>query len=203
MPRLPEDNATETPGENPHAANSNFDPALWLLVLVLTVITGLLIVWCNPPRDATGEASIRGGEFYNPDPGGSPELAPSVDSRKSELVRVVDAQLSAFRKNDYLKAYTYAAAGIRSQFSLRTFERMVKMGYPAIAQSRSAAFGATLDNGVQALVNVGITDGSGKVFYYYRYHLLREKSGWKIGGVEPIRLKSILARIQVSALAGG
>jgi hypothetical protein len=200
---MPRPNAHDTPGENPGAAISNINPGRWLLVLVLAVITGLLIVWCNPPRDSAGETAIPGGQFYHSDQGALPELAPSEDSRKKELVRVVDGQLSAFRKNDYLKAYTYAAAGIRSQFSLRTFERMVKMGYPAIAQSRSAAFGTAWDNGLQAVVNVGITDGSGKVFYYYRYHLLREKAGWKIGGVEPVRLKSLLARVQFSAAAGG
>jgi hypothetical protein len=116
------------------------------------------------------------------------------ESTKKELIRVVDSQLSAFRKNDYLKAYTYAAAGIRAHFSPTAFERMVRMGYPPIAQSRSADFGTTLDNGLQAVINVGITAGSGKALYYYQYHLQREKSGWKISGVAPIRLKGSLAR---------
>jgi hypothetical protein len=202
MPRSPEEKAPDTMGESPGAANSKFNPAPWLLVMTLASITALLFIWWNPPGgDSAAETTIPGDGLYGPDQGAL-ELAPSEDSMKRELIRVVDSQLSAFRKNDYLKAYTYAAAGIRAHFSPTAFERMVKMGYPPIAQSLSADFGTTLDNGLQAVVNVGIIAGSGKALYYYQYHLQREKTGWKISGVAPIRLKGALARVQVPALAG-
>jgi hypothetical protein len=170
--------------------------------MTLAVITGLMFVWCYPPGNSAGETAFPGDGLYVPNRDGALDLAPSGDFMKRELIRVVDSQLSAFRKNDYSKAYTYAASGIRAHFSPTTFERMVKMGYPPIAQSRSANFETTLDNGLQAVVNVGITAGSGKVLYYYQYHLQREKTDWKISGVAPIRLNGTLARVQVSGLAG-
>ena len=47
-------------------------------------------------------------------------------------------QLEAFRRDDYDTAYTFASDEIRSQFDRRSFEAMVRRGYPEIASSTFA-----------------------------------------------------------------
>src|SRR6266536_2873358 len=44
-------------------------------------------------------------------------------------------QLDAFRRNDYDTAYTFASVLIHRLFDRQAFERMVKTGYPEIADS--------------------------------------------------------------------
>src|SRR5258708_35936184 len=104
MPCSPEENAPAAMGGSHGAANSKFNPAPWVQVMILAVITTLLFVWCNPPGNSAGETAFPGNGLYGPNQDGALDLAPSEDSMKRELIRVVDSQLSAFRKNDYLKA---------------------------------------------------------------------------------------------------
>ena len=112
----------------------------------------------------------------------APKLKPSLDAVKKEITSVVESQLAAFRTNDFKTAYTFAASGIKEQFPLAAFEGMVKNGYPVIAQSQSATFGVTLDDGEQAVVNVVIKGKSGKLGRF-QYILIREGKQWKITGV--------------------
>ena len=107
----------------------------------------------------------------------------SADPDKHELLEVVNSQLSAFRRNDYAAAYTYADSTMRARVSVTAFEQMVKTGYPFIAHSRSVSFGIIVDNGAQALVNVGIIGNSGRRMIQYRYLLRHEPGGWRISGV--------------------
>lgn len=115
-----------------------------------------------------------------PKPGN--ELRFSRDTVRGALTNVIESQLTAFRDNDYARAYSFAAANIREQFPLAEFETMVKQGYPIIAESQSATFGIAFDNGRQALVVVSV-HGRDRSVSRYNYMLLREKDGWKINGV--------------------
>jgi hypothetical protein len=131
--------------------------------------------------------------FMNPEGapglGGSPQIVPFKLTERAvekELREVIESQLSAFREGDYPTAYNYAASGLKAQITLPAFERMVKTSYPVIAQSRSAEFGVSLDNGHQALVNVTIVGRSGRA-RHYQYILEREGSIWRIFGVKEVR----------------
>jgi hypothetical protein len=114
----------------------------------------------------------------------------SNDSTRRELSGVIGSQLSAFRKNDFPGAYKFAAENIRSQMNTSGFEHMVKTGYSAIAHSRDAAFGVILDNGDEAVVDVAVKDDTGRAAHF-RYVLLHESAGWKIGGVSRVRMTGI------------
>ena len=161
--------------------NSQAGPLRWLMLVVLGCILGLTL--------ALVTALILRAQMENMDVPvpvvRQVRHAPvrlSDDPSRNELIQVIQGQLAAFRKDDYPKAYYFAASSIKDQVPLPAFERMVRAGYPVIARSSSAEFGVILDNSDQALVNVGIVSESGKVIHY-RYFLQHERSGWKITGV--------------------
>jgi hypothetical protein len=114
--------------------------------------------------------------------GAETKLQPSKDDVKNELTGVIESQLAAFRTNDFAKAYTFAASGIQKQFNREQFEQMVRRGYPVIAESKSAKFGITLDDGGQAVVKVVIEGKAGKALRF-AYFLVREDGKWRINGV--------------------
>jgi len=111
---------------------------------------------------------------------------PSSAAVKEKLHAVIRQQLEAFRRNDYAAAYVFAAPGIKDQFALEDFERMVRTGYPIIAQSTEATFGLTLDDGDKAVVTVRVVDEAGdKASYHYLLELAGED--WRISGVQQIK----------------
>ena len=115
-------------------------------------------------------------------PAAAPSLKTSVESTRTELTQIIKSQLTAFHDDDYVTAYAFAADGVKSEYSLAAFERMVKLGYPLIARFKAATFGAMRDNGEAAMVSVEIEGESGRTLQYL-YFLRKEGSGWKINGV--------------------
>jgi hypothetical protein len=152
----------------------------WIRVAALGCVLGLLFAFLG--------TSLR--IFPGTGKEATPPFGLSEAPVEKELTRLVELQLSAFRRNDYRRALNYADSSLKSQLSVRAFEKMVKAGYPTIAKSRSANFGVVLDNGEEALVNVGITSDTGRTFHY-QYLLKREKDGWRISGVARVKLEGI------------
>jgi hypothetical protein len=111
-----------------------------------------------------------------------PVLHVSSGNVRSEVTAVIEEQLAAFRSGDYRKAHTFAVSEMREALGVIEFEAMVRMGYPVIANSRSAAFGLALDTGDEAVITVRVQDGEGDSLAY-QYHLRKEAGGWRIGGV--------------------
>ena len=95
----------------------------------------------------------------------------------------VHAQLDAFRRGDYDTAYTFASEAIVQIFDRQGFERMVKAGYPEIAQSRSAVIesaAVAADGHVFLILKIRGVNGSRIEAIY---ELVWEDDRWKIGGV--------------------
>ena len=164
------------------AMQSGFNVTRWVKVALMGCILGVVFAFVG--------ASLR----MLPAFGGRRELPPlalSEDGREQELIRVIDSQLSAFRGNDYTKAFYYADSSFKAQMNVRGFERMVKAGYPALVRSRSAVYGVIMDNGEQAVVNVGIKASSGRTLHF-QYLLRKEKTGWKISGVTAVKLEGMV-----------
>jgi hypothetical protein len=91
-------------------------------------------------------------------------------------------QLEAFRRDDYDTAYTFASDEIRSQFDRRSFEAMVRRGYPEIASSTFALVTRT-ELGPEGLAYVTIKiRGSNGQAVEGLYELVWQ-NGWKINGV--------------------
>ena len=156
----------------------------WILVVTLGCSLGLLLVyvvgWFRPmPALPDGAPNIYVIHKLQAKP---LEFRLSETEMESELTQVIEAQLAAFRHDDYPEAYKYAAASIKAQFPLPAFERMVKQGFPLLAQSSSAQFGVVVDNGQQAVVNVVVVGASGRM-RHYQYLMQREAAQWRIVGV--------------------
>jgi hypothetical protein len=113
---------------------------------------------------------------------GAEGLKPSEMKTKDALHAVIDAQLAAFRKDDYAGAFVFADNAIKNQFSLENFERMVRTSFPAIAHSTSAKCGLSFDNGDEAVVNVRVFS-VGREPVDYQYTLRRDGEAWRITGV--------------------
>jgi hypothetical protein len=166
------------------------NPLRWLMVVGVGCILGFVFIFSVLffwPNDSTKRFPItRGnhGRFVS-------VLHLSGDRVKAELAQVVQSQLLAFRKDDFPKAYTYAGSRVHSEMPLPAFERMVRKGYPFIAQSRAVQFGVILDNGEEAVVNVGILDAAGRT-HHYQYFLKLELTGWKINGVKEAKIEGII-----------
>lgn len=113
---------------------------------------------------------------------GADGLIPSAMKTKDQLHAVISSQLAAFRAGDYAAAYVFADDAIKLQVAPEQFEVMVRRGYPAIAQSASATFGLTFDNGDEAVVNVRVV-GADQEAVTYQYLLRRSGEVWRITGV--------------------
>ena len=117
---------------------------------------------------------------------GADGLKPSEMKTKDTLHAVISSQLAAFRAGDYAAAYVFADDEIKQKAGVEQFEVMVRRGYPAIAQSASATFGLTFDNGDEAVVNVRVV-GANQEALTYQYMLRRSGDGWRITGVVPLK----------------
>ena len=114
----------------------------------------------------------------------------SSDALKKEISAVIEGQLTAFRANDYAKAYSFAAAEIRTLFPERDFEKMVRTNYAVIAQSTGTEYGVAFDTGEEAVVNVRIENAE-KKSVEYQYLLKKEEGGWKISGVSEVKAEGL------------
>lgn len=119
---------------------------------------------------------------------GEPILHVSSGSVRNEVTSVIEEQLAAFRSGDYQKAHTFAVSEMRDALGVVEFEAMVRLGYPVIANSRSAAFGLALDTGDEAVITVRVQDEGGDSIAY-QYHLRKEAGGWRIAGVTKLNDK--------------
>ena len=159
----------------------------WILVVTLGCSLGLLLIFVvvsiHPLAPEYNEPNIYVTHQVRQ---AEPQFRISQEEMESELRRIIEAQLTAFRQDDYPMAYKYAATGIRTQLPLPAFERMVRQAYPLIAHSNSAQFGVVVDNGEHAVVNVTITGESGRS-RRYQYLMQHESSGWRIGGVTEVK----------------
>jgi hypothetical protein len=105
---------------------------------------------------------------------------PSLEGAAAEPIF---RQLDAFRRDDYDAAYAFASAEIRSLFDRRAFERMVRHGYPEIAEATSARVADTrLAPDGHAYIRLKIRGANGQHVEAI-YEMVHEGGAWKINGV--------------------
>jgi hypothetical protein len=101
---------------------------------------------------------------------------------RKEVVAVIEGQLAAFRERDAKKAYTFAAATLRTQNPLRQFARIVEVNYPEIWANTRGEFGVVRDDGLRAKVLVQVFSKEERADY--DYGLVKERDGvWRIDSV--------------------
>src|SRR3984957_18606990 len=128
---------------------SGFNLVRWIMVVTRGCSLGLLIVFvvlsAAPLRHNDDNIRIVHRIEMK-----QPAFKISEDEIEGQLRQVIEAQLTAFRQDDYARAYNFAGSALKTQVSLPAFERMVKSTYPAIAKSSAVQFGVILDNGEEA-----------------------------------------------------
>ncbi len=92
-------------------------------------------------------------------------------------------QLDAFRRNDYDTAFTFASGLIHQLFDRASFERMVKSGYPEIADSVRATVIAAQTGPEGHLYLIVKVRGANGQHIEAMYDMVREDGVWKINGV--------------------
>jgi hypothetical protein len=111
--------------------------------------------------------------------------AQEVSGSDSEAFRrIISNQIQAFRADDGLAAYSYAAPAIKKIFpSPEIFMQMVRNGYPPVYRPHSFAFGAvTTEMNGRPTQRVTIIDANGKAWIAL-YSFERQADGsWKIIG---------------------
>ncbi len=96
---------------------------------------------------------------------------------------LVMRQLEAFRRDDFEAAYALASREIRKIFDRAGFERMVRSGYPEIAQSVAADVEASRQTGDgQVYLRLRIRGANGRSIEAV-YEMVREGREWKVNGV--------------------
>ncbi|KQT60263.1 MULTISPECIES: DUF4864 domain-containing protein [unclassified Aureimonas] len=95
----------------------------------------------------------------------------------SDIKAVVAAQLEAFKRNDGVAAYSYAAPNIRQMFpSAQMFMTMVEGGYAPVFRSSNAVFGEMKEEGASFRQEVFLTDPNGQS-HIASYTLERQPDG--------------------------
>jgi hypothetical protein len=107
-----------------------------------------------------------------------------ISSRPTRLAvhAVVDGQLAALQAGRFDVAYTFAARGIREQFSAAVFAEMIRRGYAPLLGHRARRLGLVRDDERRAYVDVTLVDAQNRPIRY-RYELTREGADWRIAGV--------------------
>jgi hypothetical protein len=112
-------------------------------------------------------------------PGLHAQTATDVDTASEPILK----QLDAFRKNDYDLAYSFASTEIHSLFDRQDFERMVKTGYPEIADSmRVRVVEQRLAPSGRVLLLLKIRGANGQQVEAL-YEMVWESGAWKINSV--------------------
>ncbi len=117
-----------------------------------------------------------------------PAWADTPPAKDAQAVRaVITAQLQALAADDAVRAFSYAAPAIRSQFGdAATFIGMVRQGYPVLIRPRATAFfQAELVDGVAGVLITQVVQvqGSDGSRWLATYQLQRQADKqWRISG---------------------
>jgi hypothetical protein len=108
-------------------------------------------------------------------------LAPQ-DAR--EVRKVIEAQLDAFKRDDAVRAFSYATAGIRSIFETpENFLQMVRAQYPVVYRPKSVDFGEARVIDGQLTQTVVFTDAQNRRWLaLYPMERLVDGTTWRIDG---------------------
>ncbi|WP_428390854.1 DUF4864 domain-containing protein [Lichenicoccus sp.] len=123
---------------------------------------------------------------------GNAHAQPAVsDADRAAIREVVTAQIAAFRHDDAVAAFSFAAPNIKARFGdAQHFLAMVRSVYPAVFRPRSFTFGSLTREASTLQQKVGLIgpDGASALALYSMEH---EADGtWRIAGCALIKAPS-------------
>lgn len=105
----------------------------------------------------------------------------------------ITAQIDAFLKDDFAKAFTYASPNIQGMFgSSDRFGQMVRNGYPMVWRPGDVDYLELREIGGALWQKVMIRDQQGTT-HVLDYQMIQTSDGWKINGVQLLRAPGISA----------
>lgn len=114
------------------------------------------------------------------------------EADKTEIRRVITAQMDAFKRNDGEGALAYAAPEMRKRFGDGpAFLAMVRENYPAVYRPRSVAFGSAAPGGGTTVQHVELVGPDGQAAIAI-YEMVRTANGqWRIAGCSVFRSQAV------------
>lgn len=142
----------------------------------ILVAACLLLVGCDPTslvgREPVEDATQSAGDC--------------TDDVRDVLGRTIDAQLHAFRAEDWDGALEFATDDFREGFDAARFREVIEAEFPVVAANVERSFGpcaVSSDDEAQFAVTVMDADGATQALAWL---LSREAGIWRIGGAVPL-----------------
>ena len=108
----------------------------------------------------------------------------SASAQEAEIKGTISEQIQAFKADDFVAAFEFAAPGLQAFFrSPDNFRKMVTEGYPMVWKPAEVEYLDLKQNGPSFFQRVRITDAEGR-FHYLSYRMIMTGQGWRIGGVQ-------------------
>lgn len=114
-------------------------------------------------------------------------------TEKAEFQRIITAQIKAFRADDGLAAYDFAAPVVQRIFPTpEIFMAMVKQGYPQVYRPQSFTFTeALIDPNGRPAQKVTVVGPDGKT-YVALYSMEKQPDGtWRIAGCTMLEIPGV------------
>lgn len=110
--------------------------------------------------------------------------AQAQDSAKAEIEAVISAQIEAFRGDDFVTAFGFAADNIQRMFlTPENFGAMVQRGYPMVYRPQTVQFGSQSLEGAAVWQRVLMKDAQG-VTHALDYLMVPQGGVWRIAAVQ-------------------
>ena len=113
--------------------------------------------------------------------------AADVQARVLGIEATIDAQIDAFLKDDFARAYSFASPGIQGLFgNHQKFGQMVRNGYPMVWRPAEVRYLKLREVKGALWQRVLIRDRAGGV-HLLDYQMVRVDGNWRINGVHILR----------------
>lgn len=118
-----------------------------------------------------------------------PAAAQTSDTDRTEIVRVIGAQMEAFRRDDGTEAFSYAAPSIRAMFQTPDrFMTMVQRGYMPVYRPMDVQFLDLVESKGRPLQKVQVVGPDGRPVMAVYTMELQPDGNWRIAGCVLIQL---------------
>lgn len=120
-------------------------------------------------------------------------IAPAADApaRVPGIEATIDAQIDAFLKDDFARAFSFASPGIQGLFgNHQRFGQMVRNGYPMVWRPADVRYLKLREVEGALWQRVLIRDRAGRV-HLLDYQMVRIDGNWRINGVHILREQDI------------
>ncbi len=109
--------------------------------------------------------------------------AAPIEAQQDEIKSVISSQIQSFMKDDFARAFTFAAPNIKEIFQTSDrFGQMVRQSYPMVHHPAEVVFQGLREEAGTMQQNVLIRDLQGQ-YFVARYSMIQVNGDWQISGV--------------------